>query len=185
MASNKRGAVMNGTQSIAKGLAALRIVLGTGFLYAGLEKVLNFAGDEKGWSAFGFLKFGTGGSLPYMSDPKAIVNPTHDFWLSLTTNGTVMSTINFLVVFGEVAIGIALILGLATRFAGVAAVLMMGLFYVASWSFEFGPISEQFLYGTVAAFLVYARAGEVFGLDAIIERTEIVKRTPQLRYVLG
>jgi thiosulfate dehydrogenase [quinone] large subunit len=176
---------MNGTQTVAKGLAALRIVLGAGFLYAGLEKLLNFAGDEKGWSAFGFLKFATGGTLPYMSDPKAIVNPTHEFWVSLTTNGTLVSTLNFLVVFGEIAIGIALILGLATRFAAISAVLMMGLFYVASWSFEFGPISEQFLYGAVAAFLAYARAGEVYGLDAIIERTAIVKRTPQLRYVLG
>ncbi len=61
----------------SKGLAALRILLGAGFLYAGLEKVFDFAGSGKAFTAAGFLKFGTNGSLPG-SDPKAIVNPTYD-----------------------------------------------------------------------------------------------------------
>ncbi len=102
----------------AKGLAALRILLGAGFLYAGLEKVFDFAGSGKAFTAAGFLKFGTNGSLPG-SDPKAIVNPTHDLWVSIAGNPGLINVINSLVVIGEVAIGVALIVGIATRFASV------------------------------------------------------------------
>jgi hypothetical protein len=81
-----------------------------------------------------------------------------------------MPIINFMVVFGEIAIGTALILGLATRFAGMAGVLMMALFYVANWSFATGPFNEQFFYGAIAAVLVYTGAGEHYGIDEIVER---------------
>jgi len=175
---------MEGTKSVAKGLAALRVVLGIGFLYAGLEKVLDFGGTGQPWTAAGFLGHATGGSLPYMADPKAIINPTHDVWVSLSTNPAAMDAINFLVQFGEIAIGLALILGFATRFTGVMAALMMGLFYVASWNFSLGPITEQFIYGAVALFLAYARAGDVYGLDGLIERTAFVKRTPVVAALL-
>jgi thiosulfate dehydrogenase (quinone) large subunit len=172
------------TRNIGKGLAVLRVALGAGFLFAGLEKVLHFDGATKAFDAAGFLKFATGGTLPG-SDPKAIVNPTHDFWVSLAGNAGLMSIVNTLVVFGEVAIGVALILGLATRFAGIAATLMMSLFWIANYSFANGIFNEQFMYGLVAAFLAYAGAGSSYGLDAIIEKTEFVRRAPALRYVLG
>jgi thiosulfate dehydrogenase (quinone) large subunit len=172
------------TRNIGKGLAVVRVALGAGFLFAGLEKVLHFDGATKAFDAAGFLKFATGGALPG-SDPKAIVNPTHDFWVSLAGNAGLMSIVNTLVVFGEVAIGVALILGLATRFAGVAATLMMGLFWIANYSFANGIFNEQFMYGLVAAFLAYAGAGEAYGIDALVEKTEFVRRAPALRYVLG
>ena len=169
---------MEGTKNTAKGLAALRVVLGFGFLYAGLEKVLDFGGTGQPWTAAGFLGHATGGALPQMADPKAIVNPTHDIWVSLAGNAGAVDVINVLVQFGEIAIGAALILGFATRFAGVMAALMMGFFYVASWNFALGPITEQFVYGAVALFLAYARAGDAYGLDALIEKTTFVKRSP-------
>jgi thiosulfate dehydrogenase [quinone] large subunit len=175
---------METTRDIRKGLAVLRIALGAGFLYAGLDKVVHFDGGAKAFNAAGFLKGATAGTLPGSSDG-AIVNPTHDFWVALAGNPAAMSVVNFLVVFGEIAIGAALILGLATRFAGIAGALMMALFWVAAWDFAHGLVNEQFLYGIVAAFLAYAAAGEAYGLDAIIERTAVVKRAPQLRYVLG
>jgi thiosulfate dehydrogenase (quinone) large subunit len=168
---------------MAKGLAALRIALGAGFLYAGLDKVVHFDGATKGFNATGFLKGATAGTLPGSADG-AIVNPTHDFWVALAGNAGLMSAINFLVVFGEIAIGVALILGLATRFAGVAGTLMMALFWIASWDFAHGLVNEQFLYAIVAAFVAYAAAGEAFGLDTIIERSRIVRSQPKLRYVL-
>lgn len=168
-----------------KGLAILRIALGSGFLFAGLDKFLDLAGTGKAFTATGFLKFATGGAW-LGSDPKAVVNPTHDFWVSLAGNGQLMNVINFLVVAGEIGIGIALILGFATRFAGVMGALMMGLFYVANWGFGNGPFNEQFFYGIIALYLAYAAAGETWGLDGIIERsTPVVRRAPALRYLLG
>ena len=171
--------------SKGRGLAILRIALGSGFLFAGLEKFLDLAGSGKAFTAAGFLKFATGGAW-LASDPKAVVNPTHDFWVSLAGNPQIVGVINFLVVAGEIGIGIALILGFATRFAGVAGFVMMSLFYVANWSFANGPFNEQFMYGVTALYLAYAAAGETWGLDGIIERaTPIIKRAPALRYVLG
>jgi thiosulfate dehydrogenase [quinone] large subunit len=175
---------MDTTRKIGKGLAILRVALGVGFLYAGLDKVVHFAGGTKAFNATGFLKGATGGAIPGSADG-AVVNPTHDFWVALAGNPGAMSVVNFLVVFGEVAIGVALVLGVATRFAGIAGTLMMALFWVATWDFAHGVVNEQFLYAILSAFVAYAAAGEVWGLDAMIERTELVKRAPQLRYVLG
>ncbi|HLX34735.1 MAG TPA: DoxX family protein [Candidatus Limnocylindrales bacterium] len=168
-----------------KGLAIIRIALGSGFLFAGLDKLMDFAGTGKPFTAAGFLQFATGGAW-LGSDPKAIVNPTHDFWVSLGTNPGLINVINVLVVAGEIGIGIALILGLFTRFAGVAGFVMMTLFYIANWSFATGPFNEQFMYGITALYLAYAAAGETWGLDGLIERgTPIIQRAPALRFVLG
>jgi len=168
----------------AKGLAALRVFLGAGFLYAGLEKVFDFAGSGKPFTSAGFLQFGTAGTLPG-SDPKAIVNPTHDLWVSLATNTQLIGFIDGLVVVGELAIGAALILGLATRFAGVMGAILMGFITVAAWSFAFGPVNETMLYAAVALYLAYAEAGLAYGLDAIIEKSEVVVHRPALHYLLG
>ena len=168
----------------AKGLAALRVFLGAGFLYAGLEKVFDFAGSGKPFTSAGFLQFGTAGTLPG-SDPKAIVNPTHDLWVSLATNAQLIGFIDGLVLVGELAIGAALILGLATRFAGVMGAILMGFITVAAWSFAFGPVNETMLYAAVALYLAYAEAGLAYGLDAIIEKSEVVVHRPALHYLLG
>jgi len=169
---------------LGKGIAILRIALGAGFLFAGLDKALDFAGSGKAFTAAGFLKGATGGAW-LASDPKTIVNPTHDFWVGLAGDATLVSIINFLVVFGEVAIGVALIIGLVTRFAGVAGALMMTFFFIANWSFANGPFNEQFMYGISALVLAIVGAGEYYGVDAILERTEFVRHTPRLRFVLG
>ena len=53
----------------------------------------------------------------------------------LAGNPGLVSVINSLVVVGEVAIGVALILGVSSRFAGVMGALLMGFIIVAAWSF--------------------------------------------------
>jgi thiosulfate dehydrogenase (quinone) large subunit len=176
---------MNTTRYPAKGLALLRVAIGAGFLYAGLDKAIHFgAAAAKPFNATGFLKGATLGTMPGSAEG-AVVNPTHDFWVALAGNANLMGVVNFLVVFGEIAIGVALILGLATRFAGLMGGLMMGLFYIATWEFAHGFVNEQFLYGIVALFVAYAAAGEYYGIDAIIDRTQTVRSQPKLRYVLG
>jgi uncharacterized membrane protein YphA (DoxX/SURF4 family) len=172
---------MNEATRFEKGLAALRITLGAAMLFAGAEKLFQWGGSA--FNAAGFLKNATGGAW-IGTDPKQVVNPTHDFWVSLGSNADLIPVINFLVVFGEIAIGVALILGFATRFAGVAMVVMMGLFYIANWSFANGPFNEQFFYGAIAAVLVYTGAGEHYGLDELIEKFSFVRRHPSLKLVL-
>src|ERR1019366_2032003 len=128
-APNGRGAAMNEQTKFDKGMGLLRIVLGAGFLYAGLEKVLQLGGGGP-FNVAGFLKGATAGAIPGSTATQG-VNPTHGFWVSLAANTDAVSAINFLVQFGEIAIGVALILGLATRFAGICGVVMMVLFYIA------------------------------------------------------
>ena len=171
------------TPTKERAIAGLRIALGLGFLYAGIEKAFQLAGAGA-FNAAGFLTHATGGALPG-SAATAIVNPTHDFWVSLASNAAAVNAINFLVQAGEIGIGIALILGFATRFASATALLMMVLFYIANWSFATGPFNEQFMYGVVAAFLGLVGAGEYYGVDALIEKTDLVSRNHVLRYVLG
>ena len=174
------------SKTVARGIVLLRVVLGFGFLYAGLEKALNFAGDDKAWSAAGFLKFATAGTVPNMvGHPETMVhNATRQFWVDLAGNATVMDLVNVLVVVGEVAIGTALILGLATRLAGTLGAVMMVLFWLATWDFQYGVVNIQLLYAAVSGFLAYVRAGRYFGLDGILERTDVIRRTPA-RFVVG
>ena len=162
-------------------VAILRVAVGTVFLTAGLEKAL--AG---GFDAAGFLKFGTAG-VPWLGEAaKGVVyNPTHDFWVSLAGNAALMPLINWLVVFGEIAIGVALVLGLFTRFAAIAGTLMVSFFFVASWDLSHGIVNSQLMDAIVTAFVGIMAAGRYYGLDSIVEKLSTVRHTPHLRYVLG
>ena len=168
------------TGSRGFGILALRLVTGWVFLFAGLQKA--FATEP--FSAAGFLQFGTAGTAEGAAEG-AIVNPTNAFWVDLAANSQLMDIINFIVPFGQIAIGAALIVGLATRFAAVMGFLMMAGFTIAAWDFAHGVINHTALIGIASLILGVIRAGEVYGLDAIVDEQPIVKRTPVLRYVLG
>jgi thiosulfate dehydrogenase (quinone) large subunit len=163
-------------------VAVLRVAVGSVFLTAGLEKALG----ATPFDAAGFLKFGTAG-VPWLGEAAkgVIYNPTHDFWVSLAGNAALMPLINWLVVFGEIAIGVALVLGLFTRFAAIAGTLMVGFFFVASWDLSHGIVNSQLMDLIVTAFVGVMAAGRYYGLDNIVEKLSTVRHTPQLRYVLG
>ncbi|MGH2463213.1 MAG: DoxX family protein [Candidatus Limnocylindria bacterium] len=149
------------------GVAVLRVGVGIIFLWAGLEKVIGGGGE---WSAAGFLGFGTGGSLgwPFVTGETAegtIFNPTQSFWAGMADNGTAMTLINLLVPWGQIGIGVSLILGLLTRFGAAMGTLMMLFFFVAAWDFEFGIVNQHLTYALVTFFLGYIGSGNFFGLD--------------------
>lgn len=149
------------------GVAVLRVGVGIIFLWAGLEKVIGAGGE---WSAAGFLGFGTGGSMgwPFVTGEVAegtIFNPTQSFWAGLTDSDAAMTVINFLVPWGQIGIGVSLILGLLTRFGAAMGTLMMLFFFVAAWDFEFGIVNEHLTYALVTFFLGYIGSGNFFGLD--------------------
>jgi thiosulfate dehydrogenase [quinone] large subunit len=149
------------------GVAILRVGVGIIFLWAGLEKVIGGGGE---WSAAGFLGFGTGGSLgwPFVTGEIAegtIFNPTQSFWAGMADNGTAMTVINLLVPWGQIGIGVSLILGLLTRFGAAMGTLMMLFFFVAAWDFEFGIVNQHLTYTLVTFFLGYIGSGNFYGLD--------------------
>ena len=150
-----------------KAVAIGRIIIGVIFLWAGLEKVIGGAGE---WSAKGFLAFGTSGTLgwPFVTEvvEGTVFNPTHEFWVGLSANAGVMSVINLLVPFGQVAIGTSLILGIATRFASAMGALMMLFFFFAAWDFAYGIVNQHLTYAVVTLGLGVIGAGNYYGLDA-------------------
>jgi thiosulfate dehydrogenase [quinone] large subunit len=174
------GILTQGQQRLA---AIVRVAVGFIFLTAGVDKA--FIAAEP-FSAAGFLKFATGGT-PVLGAPieGVVYNPTHELWVALAGNAALMPVVNWLVVFGQVAIGIALILGLGTRFAALMGTLMMGFFFLAAWEFEHGIVNQHLTYALVTAFIGYIGAGRFYGLDAVVEKLAVVRQAPQLRYVLG
>ncbi|MFM2097951.1 MAG: hypothetical protein RIT06_579 [Chloroflexota bacterium] len=151
-----------------KAVAIGRIVIGIIFLWAGLEKVIGGAGA---WTAKGFLAFGTGGTLgwPFVTGevaPGTVFNPTHDFWVGLSANDGVVSLVNVLVQVGQISIGTALILGVATRFAATMGALMMTFFFFAAWDFAYGIVNQHLTYAVVTFGLGVLGAGNYYGLDA-------------------
>lgn len=173
------------TASRAYGILALRVVTGFYFLWAGLDKLFTWIGDVEPFSAAGFLAFGTAGTTSAAVAEGTIVNPTQPFWGDLAANPALLSTVDVLIPYGQVLIGLALILGFATRFSAVMGFLMMAFITTASWDFAHGWMNSTTYLGIVTLIVGIIRAGEVYGVDAMIGETPIVKRTPALRYVLG
>ena len=179
---------MNG-KTTAKALAALRVFLGLGFLTAGLMKFL-MIGATAPFTSAGFLKFGTAGSWPGVAEaaegaPPVILNPTHDLWIAIAGNATLLTFVDTLIVFGQIAIGVALILGIATRFAGIMGALMMALLTVAAWDFGHGIVNQTSLYAVVALVLAATHAGMAYGLDGILEKASIVRENGIVRRFAG
>lgn len=136
-------------------IVLLRVVLGWFFFYAGYSKLASGA-----FSAAGFLM----GAKTF---------PGLYVWFASSGN---IGWVNALNVYGQMAIGIALILGVGVRVASYAGALMMLLYYFPSLDFpkagEHGYlVDDHIIY--IAAFLVLAavRAGRTMGLEATVERT--------------
>jgi thiosulfate dehydrogenase [quinone] large subunit len=152
------------------GVAVLRVAVGVIFLWAGLEKVIGGGGE---WSAAGFLGFGTGGTLgwPFVTGDPAegtIFNPTQGIWAAMADNQAAMSVIDLLVPWGQIGIGVSLILGLLTRFGAAMGTLMMLMFFFAAWDFQFGIVNQHLTYALVTFFLGYIGSGNFYGLDGIV-----------------
>jgi uncharacterized membrane protein YphA (DoxX/SURF4 family) len=176
-------------KTIARALAALRVFVGFGFLYAGLSKFLMIGATEPFTSA-GFLKFGTAGTWPGAAEaaegaPPVILNPTHDLWVALAGNAAALTVVDTLVVFGQIAIGAALILGFATRFSGVMGALMMTFLTVAAWDFGHGLVNQTSLYAVVAIVLAATHAGKAYGLDGLLERAAVLREHGTVRRFAG
>ncbi|MGC9470324.1 MAG: DoxX family membrane protein [Bacteroidales bacterium] len=93
-------------------MVVLRLLIGWHFLYEGIAKLAN-----PNWtSAF------------YLLDSQGWFSP---FFHSLTVNSDVLATVDFLNVWGLIFIGLGLILGLFTRVATMAGVVLLAFYYLS------------------------------------------------------
>ncbi len=93
-------------------LVLLRLSIGWHFFYEGLIKLLN-----PGWTSVG-----------YLMDSKGFMN---EFFQSLAANPTTIQVVDFLNIWGLIAIGLGLILGAFTKIAKIAAILLLSFYYLS------------------------------------------------------
>lgn len=148
---------------IGYSILSLRLVMGWVFLQSGIQKFL--APD---WSAEGFL----------MNVPDG--NP-FGFWTMLAGDPVV----DALVIYGQLAIGTALLLGFLVRFTALMGGLQMLAFWAAS--LEGGlmdglPVAHGYVVSNHIVYLLLLfglgafGAGRIVGIDTWIENTDIVER---------
>lgn len=93
-------------------LVVLRIVIGWHFLYEGMVKLFN-----SNWSSVGYLLDSEGWF--------------REMFVRIASNPVLLNVIDFLNTWGLIAIGLSLILGLLTRPALIAGLIMLGFYYLS------------------------------------------------------
>jgi len=89
---------------------ALRLVIGWHFLYEGIVKLTN-----PNWSGVG-----------YLLDSEGFLK---GFYINLASNPVLLETVDFLNIWGLIAIGLGLILGAFSRITVIAGIILLTLYY--------------------------------------------------------
>ncbi|MDH3647218.1 MAG: DoxX family protein [Gammaproteobacteria bacterium] len=142
---------MNGSQITIRRwpIEALRIYTGVFFAFHGFNKL---TGDNP-FNVAGFLenvKAGSFGFYQPLIDSVFIPNA---------------GLFSALVAWGELAIGIALILGVATRYASFAGAFMLANFWFAKGQSIFSGQNHDAIWVAIFLVLALVPAGKAFGLD--------------------
>ncbi|MBL8173064.1 MAG: DoxX family protein [Bryobacterales bacterium] len=114
-------------------LPILRIAIGWHFLYEGLVKLI-----YAGWSSAGYLQGSTG--------PLAAV------FRAIGGNPAATAAVDFLNIWGLIAVGLGLMLGVFTRWASVGGIVLLAMYYLA-----YPPLFGLPAYGTDGAYLIVNR----------------------------
>ncbi|WP_248515140.1 DoxX family protein [Salinarchaeum laminariae] len=171
---------------IAYSVVLLRVAMGWIFLQAGLEK----------WTANGIDGIQdqplTGGfsAAGYLNNALHPDNPAQDLFAEMAG----ATWVDPLVVWGQILIGVALIVGILVRWSAFWGALMMLLFWLshlqggilAGLPVEHGwVVDETVVYVLLLFGLAAIGAGRIFGLDAKLEQSEIVQNNAWLRFLMG
>lgn len=145
----------------------LRVAMGWIFVWSGFDKLIT------DWSAGGFLVNATSG-------------PLKDWFVDMGNSSAAINVIDPLVVWGQILIGITLILGLFTRFSLFSAGLMMFMFYIAQlWPANNPFLDDHIIYIGLFMVLGALGAGRILGLDSLVEKLPVVRRIPGMDYLMG
>lgn len=139
---------------------AVRLYLGWSWLKSGIGKVTNpsWVGEETGQALSGFVR----GAISKASGE----NPTVSNWYASFLEGAVLpqaELFSYLVVFGEILVGVALILGILVGLAALGGVFMNMNFLLA------GTLSSNPVMLVLGLLLVAAwRVAGHYGLDRFV-----------------
>jgi thiosulfate dehydrogenase [quinone] large subunit len=98
--------------------------------------------------------------------------------------------VNIAVPWGELLIGLGLLVGAVVRLAAFFGAFMMAMFYFGNWDIAHGYINGDFAYMLVFLAVAAFGAGRILGLDAYIEDYKLggkrlIEKYPKLDYILG
>ena len=157
---------------------ALRLALGFMLLYGGYEKIETELGG--GLATKGFLN-GVKGPLAFL-------------FTSMSGN----LAVEYLLVYGELLIGISLIFGIVTRVGGISGALLSALLYLSTLPamtagfagsyFDFllsknALVSSYVIYILLFVAFIFLVPGRFLGLDGILQNTSFVERRPLLKRI--
>ncbi|GAA0219178.1 DoxX family protein [Halobaculum roseum] len=153
---------------------ALRLMMGYAFAYSGFTKITG--------------EFAAGGYLANVAATNG--NPLAGLFAWMGSTPWFVEFANVAVPWGELFIGLGLLVGAFVRLAAFFGALMMLMFYFGNWDMAHGFINGDFAYMLVFLAVAAFAAGRILGLDQYIEQYEIggealVERYPALEYVLG
>jgi thiosulfate dehydrogenase [quinone] large subunit len=160
---------MSGTW-LAHWLVVLRVVAGWWLLHAGLDKFANWPFDAS-W-------FVSGAAAGTSLGP----------FVTLFSDGILLTFTNWAVPIGQVLIGLGLMLGALTRAAAFFGAFLMVFFYFING--ETGGWAHGVVTGELLGLLIFGMiatigAGRVLGIDAYLMDSNIVDKYPRLRYLIG
>jgi thiosulfate dehydrogenase (quinone) large subunit len=148
-------------------LVSLRVLIGWHFLYEGMVKLFN-----PNWSSVGYLLDSQGWF--------------RELFLWFASSPTILKTVDFLNIWGLIAIGLGLILGLFTRVALSGGIALMAMYYLSHPPFiglQYGlPMEGSYLIVNktlielaAMAVLVVFPVNQTIGLDGLIFRKSLSK----------
>ena len=152
--------VIDYTKSQVFWLVLLRVFIGWHFLYEGLVKLFN-----SDWTSYFYLMDSQG----FMKD----------FFQDIANNPTLLSVVDFLNVWGLVLVGLALIVGCLSRFASIAAIVLLVAFYLSHPPFvgssyqmptegSYIWIDKNVIEMAALMVLLYFPTSQIIGLDRYI-----------------
>jgi len=143
-------------------LITLRVLIGWHFLYEGLVKLAN-----PNWTATG-----------YLMDSEWIFR---DIFISLASNPGTMEIVDFLNVWGLIAIGAGLILGIFTRIATLSGIVLLAMYFISHPPFlgynysvpsegSYLIVNKILIEMFAMIVLVLFPTGKILGIDRLICR---------------
>lgn len=145
----------------------LRLGLGWIFLYSGFTKTLTFFTPAKDFSAAAFLNASTS---PFAS-------------LFTYMSGNIV--VDYLNAYGQLLIGLALVLGFLIRWTVFWAIILMVLYYLAGYPPKSSFLVDQhIIYIFLLLFLAITGAGKTWGLDFFLKEINLFKKNTLLRNLL-
>ncbi len=149
-------------------LVALRVAIGWHLMYEGLAKVF-----QSGWSSYGYLMDSQG-------------------WFSglfhnIASNPGVLKIVDFANMYGLTLIGLSMITGLLSRYAKMAAVLLLLFYYVAhpplitaEYMFpgegDYLWVNKNLIEMLAVAVLLVFPTGHIIGVDRLIQNYKYERR---------